>query len=328
MPDVHAGAGCVIGFTGLLKDKAIPNLVGVDIGCGMLTYELKINGEVNFEALEHSIRTNVPSGFNVRSTMHRILKNTLMVEEVEKVCRIIGDDSNRHLVSIGTLGGGNHFIELAKGKGETYFLVVHSGSRNFGHKIATHFQKLAEKNHPELGSLAYLEGADRESYINCCLVAQKFATLSRDIMLREILLGLAKEGIIWEVVDKFETIHNYTTADGLVRKGAVSAQAGEKLLIPLNMRDGSLICIGKGNEDWNYSAPHGAGRIMSRSGAKKKITLEEFEESMKNVFSTCVDQARVDEAPMAYKNFQEIIDFIDDTADIQERIIPVYNYKG
>jgi RNA-splicing ligase RtcB len=251
-----------------------------------------------------------------------------MVEEVEKVCRIIGDDSNRHLVSIGTLGGGNHFIELAKGKGETYFLVVHSGSRNFGHKIATHFQKLAEKNHPELGSLAYLEGADRESYINCCLVAQKFATLSRDIMLREILLGLAKEGIIWEVVDKFETIHNYTTADGLVRKGAVSAQAGEKLLIPLNMRDGSLICIGKGNEDWNYSAPHGAGRLYSRSEAKERLSMDAFKTQMSKVYSTSVCEGTLDESPMAYKNVQEIKELIEPTVEIIDTIVPLINIKA
>lgn len=360
MPDVHAGAGCVIGFTADLGDKVIPNIVGVDIGCGMLTVELgKI--DIDFEELDNAIRKRVPSGRNVHDD--RIVK----FEELQNLhCYRELKDAKRIERSIGTLGGGNHFIEIDTDRYGNKYLIIHSGSRNLGKQVAEYYQKLAieimqgkdklhemqerliadykaqgrkeeiEKAIKELHrkfnpnplgipkELCYLTGKYREQYLHDMQICQKFAVENRKEMANAILdeMGLKK-------VSSFETIHNYIEfGSNMVRKGAISAKDGEMLLIPINMRDGCIIGAGKGNEDWNCSAPHGAGRIMSRSKAKESVSLDEFEKSMEGIYTTSVNQSTIDESPMVYKPMEEIVENIKDTVDIINVIKPIYNFKA
>ena len=360
MPDVHAGAGCVIGFTADFGDKVIPNIVGVDIGCGMLTVELG-NIEIDFAALDAAIRQRVPSGRNVHEG------RCIRFDELQQLrCFRELKDTRRLERSIGTLGGGNHFIEIDAAPNGVKFLVVHSGSRNLGKQVAEYYQKLAieimqgkdklyamqekliaeykaqgRKNEIQkaianlrrkfsptaLGipkELCYLTGKYREDYLHDMEICQKFAVLNRRQMANAIL-----EEMKLHELSSFETIHNYIeVGTNMVRKGAISAKKGEKLLIPINMRDGCIIGVGKGNEDWNCSAPHGAGRIMSRSKAKELISLEEFETSMTGIFTTSVNQSTVDESPMVYKPMAEIVENIKDTVDILEIVKPIYNFKA
>ncbi len=327
MPDVHAGAGCVIGFTAELKtDKVIPNLIGVDIGCGVLTARLPKLPD--FEKFDQELRRGVPSGTNVRATVHPALTEDAELDgEVERICKdILKTDSDRHRRSVGSLGGGNHFIEIAQGA-ENAYLCIHSGSRNFGLKIATHYQKLAIATCPDeylrehKKGLCYLQGELMQNYIRDMKVAQRFATLNRRVILSE--LTDHAEGL-----DVFDTVHNYIGDDNVIRKGAVRADAGKKLIIPLNMRDGSVICIGRGNEEFNSSCPHGAGRRISRTKAQETLSLEEFRDTMTGIFSTCISKATLDEAPMAYKDGQSVLENIHDTADIVERIKTIYNFKA
>ncbi|MBQ2552809.1 MAG: RtcB family protein, partial [Treponema sp.] len=330
MPDVHAGAGCTIGTTMTIKDKIVPNLVGVDIGCGMETLMIHKDSDTarNFDPakLDKSIRKNIPSGFDIRKFMHDY------VAEVEWD-KIKGTyNKHRAKLSLGTLGGGNHFIEADRDQEGNLYIVVHSGSRHAGLEIAEYYQEEAwkqmngksksdieamierlksegreneiEENFAALKSqvktsvpkdLAYVSGYLFDDYINDMRIMQHFAMLNRKAMINSISIGLRLKRE--EIVEQFTTIHNYIDTENMIlRKGAVSAMAGEKLLIPINMRDGSLICIGKGNEDWNCSAPHGAGRIMSRSKARKELSMDEFKSEMSGIYSTTVSKETLDEA--------------------------------
>ncbi len=367
MPDVHAGAGCVIGFTGNLGDKVIPNIVGVDIGCGMLCVELG-NIELDLEKLDTIIHKFIPSGFEVHK------ERKIKFDKLQQLkCYRELKDTKRLERSIGTLGGGNHFIEVDIDNDNNKYLVIHTGSRNLGKQVAEYYQELANqlcnynlgeykekkqeliKEYKEQGKrqciqsaleelkkeyqvsknkipkdLAYLDGKYREDYLYDMKICQEFAILNRMSIAKTILCHLWNRMEVdsrnW---DSFETIHNYISfEDNIVRKGAISARKGEKVLIPMNMRDGCIIGIGKGNDDWNQSAPHGAGRIMSRMQAKKTFKIEEFKNSMKEIYTTSVNESTLDEAPMVYKPMQEIIDCIGDTVEIIKIIKPIYNFKA
>lgn len=327
MPDVHAGAGCTIGTTMTITDKIVPNLVGVDIGCGMKVAVLK-ETKINLEAFDKHIKQNVPAGFSIRQKAHKYVEQ-IHIDELRCAKHVKLD---RAELSIGTLGGGNHFIEVDKDSDGVLYLVVHTGSRNLGKQIAEWYQKLASEPHREKGktlswvdkNLAYLEGELFNDYLHDMNIAQHYANYNRLAIIETIL---SKTGLT--AVEGFETIHNYIDMENkILRKGAISAQKGEKCLIPLNMRDGSLICIGKGNEDWNYSAPHGAGRLMSRAAAKESITLTQYKEAMEGIYSSTINKSTIDEAPFAYKPIEDIIDNIGDTVEIVKQIKPIYNFKA
>lgn len=350
MPDAHAGKGCTVGTTMTITDKVTPNLVGVDIGCGMLTIELK-DKHIDCEKLDTIIRTHIPNGFNV----HEKQKATFNFEKLKCAKHV---DLERALLSIGSLGGGNHFIEVDYSeKNDKYYLIIHSGSRKLGGDVCKYYQDIAFQGANEMKKirenlitrlksegrmkdipseikklrkpvadkeLAHLSGDDFHSYLNDMEIVQRFALLNRktmaDIIIKE--MGLREES-------RFETIHNYIDFKRMIlRKGAVSAELGEKLLIPINMRDGSLICIGKGNADWNYSAPHGAGRLMSRGKAKEMLSMDEFIDSMNGIYTTSVSVSTIDEAPQAYKPMEEIKTAITDTVEIIDTIKPIYNFKA
>lgn len=362
MPDVHAGAGCTIGTTMTIRDKIVPNLVGVDIGCGMETLCIKADAEASEtfsgQALDKIIRKNIPSGFKIRKFAHPF---TAQVEWERVKGRF---NKHRALLSLGTLGGGNHFIEADRDDEGNLYIVVHSGSRHAGLEIADYYQEQAwrqlngksgedckaliarlkaegreseiEESLSELKSqistqiphdLAYVSGSLFDDYVNDMRIMQHFAALNRKAMIQTISVGLhLKES---DIIEQFTTIHNYIDTDAMIlRKGAVSAKTGEKLLIPINMRDGSLICVGKGNADWNFSAPHGAGRVMSRKQAKKTLSLEEFKAEMSGIFSTTVNLDTIDEAPMAYKTMDDIVSNIAPTAEVVKVIKPIYNFKA
>lgn len=354
MPDIHAGAGCTIGTTMTISDKVCPNLVGVDIGCGMHVTKLDVK-EVDFEKLDKVIRERIPYGFNVRRNIHNYHRN-LRLNELD-CYHEVGID--RAYLSLGSLGGGNHFIEIDKDEetGDLY-LVIHSGSRHLGVEVAEYYQKWAydslkfgydcerryiiDKLHREereydipkelekLGKfnmpkdLCYVGGKLFYSYLHDMEIVQEYAKWNR-ITMTDIIRGEME----WDSVEDFHTIHNYIDIDNMIlRKGAVSAQAGEKLLIPINMRDGSLICVGKGNPDWNYSAPHGAGRLYSRKGAKEEFSLNQYRRAMEGIYTTSVNFDTLDECPMAYKSMDDIVNNIGDTVDILKVIKPIYNFKA
>lgn len=352
MPDVHSGAGCTIGTTMTIKDKVVPNLVGVDIGCGMHVSILK-EKDIDLATLDKIIYDYIPSGFDIRSKEHKYCKE-IAISDLKCKNHV---DLNRAMLSIGTLGGGNHFIEINRDEDGTLYLVIHSGSRHLGKQVAEYYQKLAikaltdtKKQKEELikrlkaegrqqeiqaelnkiqppkikQDLAYVEGQNFDDYIHDMKIVQEFAVWNRKAMADEIItrLGLT-------VKDEFSTIHNYINTETMVlRKGAISAQKSEKVIIPINMRDGSIIAIGKGNEDWNCSAPHGAGRLMSRKKAKETLSLEEFAETMKDIYTTSVNQSTLDESPMAYKPIDEILENIKDTVEVYKIIKPIYNFKS
>ena len=324
MPDTHSGKGCVIGFTANLGDKVVPNLVGVDVGCGM--YVLKLS-KIDFSKealalLDSFIRSHIPSGFSVNDSKHSVefkqLKELRMYDQLKSIERIHS--------AIGTLGGGNHFIELDIDSHSDIYLVIHTGSRNLGQQLAKYYQGLAIEHCKGLGipkDLCYIEGKQREDYLHDMKICQEYAKQNREEIVKRILsfLGVG-------VQDSFHTVHNYIDfEDNIVRKGAIRCNKDEKVIIPLNMRDGSIIAIGKGNEDWNCSAPHGAGRLMSRKSACEKLQMDDFKSIMKGVFTTSVNENTLDESPMAYKDAKEIIDLVQDTAYIVEVIKPIYNFK-
>lgn len=354
MPDIHAGAGCTIGTTMTIGDKVCTNLVGVDIGCGMETVRIR-EKHIEMQKLDKLIRQEIPSGFGIRSTPHRFIQEV----DLSELCCAKHVQIGKAELSIGTLGGGNHFIEADKDEDGNIYIVIHSGSRHLGLEIANYYQEAgykalttyskaetqeiierlkAEGREKEISSqlkklkkeckvpkpLAYVEGELLEQYLHDMAIAQEFARLNRKAMMDVIMKGMKLHA-----EETFTTIHNYIDVEnGILREGAVSAQAGEKLLIPINMRDGSLICIGKGNEDWNYSAPHGAGRLMSRSEAKERFTVSEFKHEMEGIYSTSVSRSTLDESPMAYKGMQDIVDNIGPTAEIMSIIKPIYNFKA
>ena len=356
MPDVHAGAGCTIGTTMTITDKVIPNLVGVDIGCGMETVRLK-EKHIELQKLDKLIFEKIPSGFAIREKPHRYGEK---IDLTELYC-YKHIDFLRAEKSIGTLGGGNHFIEADKGEDGSIYIVIHSGSRHLGVETAKFYQneayrrlnKSGDKEAAELIArlkaegrekqiqselkkltntkttsvpkhLAYCEGELFDQYIHDMKIVQKFAMLNRQAMMDEIIKGMHLH-----VEEQFTTIHNYIDTDKMIlRKGAVSAEAGERLLIPINMRDGSLLCTGKGSAEWNFSAPHGAGRLMSRSEAKQSFTVSEFKKQMKGIYTSTVSVSTLDECPMAYKPIEDIVNNIGDTVTVNEIIKPIYNFKA
>lgn len=387
MPDVHAGKGCVIGFTADLGDKVIPNIVGVDIGCGMLCVELG-NIEIDLEKLDKVINECIPAGRNIRE--HKLMD----FEAINQLyCLRELKETKKFNRAIGTLGGGNHFIEVDVDEDNNKYLVIHTGSRNLGKQVAEYYQNLAIelcsgkeemfkrkeeiiKTYKEQGrkveiqkalkelekeykdskldlpnELCYLTGKYREMYLHDMRICQRYASINRIEIAKKIMEKMFPNPLYNEDIETtdlgyryntvivrnkigidfkaFETIHNYISfEDNIVRKGAISAKKGEKVLIPINMRDGSIIAVGKGNADWNNSAPHGAGRLMSRHKAKETFKLEDFKESMKDIYSTSVVEETIDEAPFCYKPMQEIIDNIQATVEIQKIIKPIYNFKA
>ncbi|MBR6322544.1 MAG: RtcB family protein [Lachnospiraceae bacterium] len=327
MPDCHEGAGCVIGSTMTIRDKVIPNLVGVDIGCGMLVIRLK-EKRVELPKLDSVIHKSVPAGFSVRSSVHKYLDRT----RIDELLCPMGKEE-RITRSLGTLGGGNHFIELDRDDEGTLYLVIHSGSRNLGVQVASYYQEEAWKRLRESGrdtaesvphELAYCEGELFNDYLHDMLITQEYAYYNRLAIAETIL-----DGMKLHERESFESVHNYIDTESMIlRKGACSAKEGERLIIPINMRDGSLLCSGKGNPEWNCSAPHGAGRLMSRTEAKQSFTVSEFKKQMEGIYSTTVSRETLDESPMAYKPMDEIIENIGDTVEIDRIIRPVYNFKA
>lgn len=356
MPDVHAGTGCTIGTSMTIKDKAVPNMVGVDIGCGMETVRIK-EKHIELQKLDKLIYEKIPSGFGIRTKTHRYAEK-IQIENLYCVEHINLEKAEN---SIGTLGGGNHFIEADKSSDGSIYIVIHSGSRHLGVEVAKYYQneayrrlnKTAQSDIDELIArlkaegktkniqqeikkltntkttsipkhLAYTEGELFEQYIHDMKIVQEFALINRQAMMNEIIKGMKLH-----ITEQFSTIHNYIDTDNMIlRKGAVSAQKGEKLIIPINMRDGSLICTGKGNPDWNFSAPHGAGRLMSRSQAKQSFTVSEYKKQMNGIYSTSINSSTLDECPMAYKDINDILDNISDTVDVNDIIKPIYNFKA
>lgn len=356
MPDVHAGAGCTIGTTMTLNGAVSPNMVGVDIGCGMEVCQIK-EKEIDFDKLDKLIREEIPFGREVRTKTHPYSRDIDLYElKCSNKIKKLGKES----WAIGSLGGGNHFIEVDKDDEGNLYIVVHSGSRHLGKRVAEVYQELAfkqcngnsgedvkelienlkkEGRQKEIETIlqnmkkeretvpkmyAYVSGELFTDYIHDMKIMQKFAVLNRKAMMDIII-----EGMNLTVVDNFTTIHNYIDTENMIlRKGAVSAQKGEKLLIPINMKEGSLICIGKGNPEWNCSAPHGAGRLFSRKEAFRRFTVEEFTKQMEGIYSTTVTASTLDECPMAYKNMDEIVKNIEPTTEIIKVIKPIYNFKA
>jgi len=373
MPDVHAGAGSTIGTTIRLPEnkadwKVCPNVVGVDIGCSMRAIRVK-DDNPDLEKLDQVVNEKVPAGQNIH--------DRVVVNQKEMLALLKGlsfrIDQKRHvhiMKSCGTLGGGNHYIELGKSPDGQLWLTVHSGSRGLGVVVAKHHQRIAEEKMTQSSEvsdaivkyltengrqkeiekelkqfkvtrhipdyinikdrgvinkdLAYLDGKELDDYLNDISIAQKYSTISRQTMLYRIADAMG-----WEIIDEFESMHNYIDIEnGIIRKGATSAQAGERLIIPLNMRDGSIFATGKGNPDWNFSAPHGAGRVLSRSKAKAQLSMEDYRQTMEGIYTTSICEATLDEAPFAYKESQEIIDAITDTATVDMIVKPIYNFKA
>jgi RNA-splicing ligase RtcB len=354
MPDMHLGKTSPIGCTMKFNEKVCPNIVSVDIGCGVVAYQLA-QRNIDLEQLDKFCRTKVVSGQNVRSKAVNLQMQEGWLPDL--YCWDALKNHDRLYKSLGTLGGGNHFIELNRAENGSYWLLVHSGSRNLGKQVAEFYQELAEVTFKDRinaekldlieslklqgrqseiqaelakikeyipNGLEYLCGGNAKDYLHDMAICQVWANENRRIIAEDIIKGMN-----WGYVDRIESIHNYINLeDGFIRKGAIAADKGMSCLIPLNMRDGTLICIGKGNEDWNYSAPHGAGRLMSRSKAKQEVSLEAFKDSMKDVYSSTVCEATIDESPFAYKDMEEIMRAVEPTVEIIERIIPIYNYKA
>lgn len=356
MPDCHAGKGCTVGTVIETRGKVVPNTVGVDIGCGMHVVNLGF-ANIDLSLLDRIINDNIPSGFNVHE---RPLASDMVDLMLSKIRSFMPSwkyyfDLKYVMRSLGTLGGGNHFIEVDVDNIGRKYLVIHSGSRNLGVKICNHFQQLASRQcndneereriiselkaqgrqseinaalrhlKPVPKDMAYISGPPLGEYYDAVHVCQMYAETNRRLMAQTIIQGLG----IKTCGESFTTVHNYINIfNGIIRKGAVSAEFGEPLIIPLNMRDGSLLCIGKGNDDWLHSAPHGAGRLMSRSAAKKQLSMDEYRRQMHDIYSTSVCESTIDESPMAYKSAEEIELLIGDTVEVVKRIKPIYNFKA
>lgn len=355
MPDVHYGKGCVVGFTSTSNDKIIPNVIGVDIGCGMLTVKMG-KQNIDMAVLDAYIRNNIPAG----SSVHQYYKDTDLIKKLR--CFRALENLDKLYCSLGTLGGGNHFIEIDIDDNGEYYLVIHTGSRNLGQQVASIYQKQAtemcknaaemqkEEAHRKLileGKVSeipdtlkqiseqfydltkipshqcHLWGEEKENYIHDIKICQEFARKNRLAIANSILkhIGISR-------ADSFDTVHNYIDNDGIIRKGSISAHKGEQVIIPMNMRDGCLLAVGKGNPDWNYSAPHGAGRLYSRQTMQSLFTVEEFQKEMNGIYSTSVSRSTLDELPVAYKPMDEIVSLISPTVDIVKIIKPVYNFKA
>ncbi len=320
MPDVHPGKGCAVGMTMTFADRVAPGLVGVDIGCGMSVTKIKAKN-IELQKLDKIVHSKIPAGFAIRENIHRFANETRL-DELRCVRHI---RMNKALCGIGSLGGGNHFIELDRGK-DGHYLIIHSGSRHLGVEVEQFYHGLAYEHSKENApyELSYLEDSILEDYLHDMKIVQEYATINRRAVADEIIKGMK-----FTVLESFETVHNYIdTEKNILRKGAISAEAGERIVIPLNMRDGCLICEGKGNAEWNCSAPHGAGRLFSRSDTLSSFTLSQYKKEMKNVYSSTIDRDTLDECPMAYKDSETIINAVSPTANILEHTLPVYNFKA
>lgn len=358
MPDVHAGAGCVIGFTGNLGDKVIPNIVGVDIGCGMLATRLE-ETSVDFSKLDSVIKERIPAGMSVRQ-----IPAPQIFDLHDLLCYPALHKTSWIDASLGTLGGGNHFIELDSDSSGRLWLVIHSGSRNLGKQIADIYQDIAiadcsfgKEQDEEIAAtiarlksegrateiskaiaaikagysgktklpkeLCYVSGKHREDYLHDMRLAQRWAVANRERMRDDIFAAMG-----WTASETFCTKHNYIGDDNIIRKGAIAAYGGERVIIPMNMRDGSIMGTGKGNPDWNFSAPHGAGRLMSRTAARATLKIDDFQKTMEGVYTTTDNESTIDEAPMAYKPMDEILSQIGDAIEVNQIIKPVYNFKA
>lgn len=355
MPDVHMGSSCCVGTTIALKDKVIPSLVGVDIGCGMEVVKLK-EKHIELARLDKFIRQEIPSGCNIRKKPHKYASQC----NLRALYCFDAIDGLRSEKSLGTLGGGNHFIEIDQDEDGNLYLVIHSGSRHLGVEVASYYQKLAydhlngcdeeslkalkkslkkqgrEQQYAAVAKtlkntkktdipyiMSYLEGEYKDAYLHDIKIIQEYASLSRQAMAQDIMKYMKLHE-----VERFETMHNYIDEDQILRKGAIRAKKDEIVWIPLNMRDGALLCKGKGNPDWNYSAPHGAGRAMSRSEAKQSFTLSEYKKEMKGIYSSSIQTSTIDECPMAYKQADLIISSIQDSVEILKKVTPIYNFKA
>lgn len=323
MPDIHPGKVGPIGLSMTVTDRVIPQLLGVDLGCGMTCVKLNTD-RAEFQKLDRVIRENVPSGFAVRKEAHCMAKE-FSYEGLHCIRHI---DRSRAEKSLGTLGGGNHFIELDRGEDGGMYLVVHTGSRHLGEEVAEYYTKLAHRRLSEQGLevpyyMSYLEQEGKEAYLEDVRILQRYAEWNRQIIVREILKGMK-----WKAKEQFSAAHNYLDETGMLRKGCVSAQKGEHVIIPANMKEGILLGVGRGSREWNCSAPHGSGRRLKREEVKKQYTVSAFKKEMKGIFSTCVGAETLDEAPFAYRSISEIAEQIKDTVEITERLVPVYNYKA
>ena len=344
MPDVHPGKVGTIGLTMTVGERILPNLVGIDIGCGMTLAELK-NSKIEYQKLDTVIRDNIPSGFAIRNKVHRFAEDF----DFTKLCCHKSIRKEKALLSLGSLGGGNHFIEADRDENGTLFVVIHSGSRHLGKEVTEYYLNEGQKALKARGldipyELTWLEGSLMSDYLHDLQVVQEFATLNREIILEELVKGMK-----WKVVDSYSCIHNYIeaaqinnscehantnfstpafTKTPILRKGAISANLGERVIIPINMKDGILLGTGLGNEDWNYSAPHGAGRIMKREDVKQRFTLSSYKAEMKGIYSSCINKDTLDEAPFAYRSFNDIAETVKDTVTITNILRPVYNFKA
>lgn len=326
MPDVHPGKVGTIGFTSTLGEQILPNVIGVDIGCGMTL--AKIKGKTKeFQKLDTIIRENIPSGFSVRTKPHR---NALDFDLSSLYC-YKHIQEKKALLSLGTLGGGNHFIEVDQDEDKNSYLVIHSGSRHLGFEVTEYYlregQRLLKEQDIEIPyELTYLTGELMQQYLHDLAIVQDFATRNREIMIAEICKGMK-----WKIQDSYSCIHNYVdfnTNTPILRKGAISAKAGEPVIIPINMRDGIILGTGLGNDEWNQSAPHGAGRILKREDVRKSYTVSTYKKEMKGIYSTCINKDTLDEAPFAYRRIEEIIDVIGTTVKADKIIKPIYNFKS
>ena len=323
MPDVHPGKVGTIGFTSTIGDQILPNVIGIDIGCGITMVQLK-QKKVEFQKLDKIIRENVPSGFNIRQKPHRF---NVEFDFSELICEKAINKRKAEL-SLGTLGGGNHFIELDKDDNENIYVTIHSGSRHLGKEVTEYYLNKGQKYLKEKGiqvpyELVYLEGKLKEDYLHDIKIVQEFALLNRGAILDELAKGMK-----WKIDESYYSIHNYVDMFGIIRKGAISAKKDETVIIPINMRDGIIIGKGLGNADWNYSAPHGSGRIMKREDIKSNYTVSQFKSEMKGIYSTCIGKGTLDEAPFAYRSLDMIQDSIKETVEITNILKPIYNYKA
>lgn len=358
MPDVHAGKGCTIGFTMTVHDKIVPNLVGGDGSCGMIVQKLN-EKSIDFEKLDGVIRKYIPYGYNINNTSNEFVTES-DYNKLSKLHCIDDVDIDREILALGSLGGGNHFQEIDVDSSGNFYFIVHTGSRHLGQVVCKHYQKLAENNvrnnvfnrqkiidqlkaehrYSEIQStldklskisvptgLEYIQGTDLQNYLNDMKIINWYANRNRELIVKTVCHHMN-----WIICNKqsFQSIHNFVEIGSniIIRKGATAAYAGQPVLIPLNMRDGCLLCVGKGNRDWNYSAPHGAGRLISRKKASETISMEMYKDSMSNVYTTCLNENTLDESPMAYKPINSIIDNISDTVDIVDHLKSVYNFKA
>lgn len=326
MPDVHPGKVGTIGLTMTLGERILPNLVGIDIGCGMSLIKLK-QKKTEYQKLDAVIREGIPVGFKIRKQPHHYSEKL----DLSKLCCARGIQKEKVALSLGTLGGGNHFIEADRDEEGNLYLVLHSGSRHLGKEVTEFYLKAGQKELKEKGEevpyeLIYLEGKLMEDYLHDLMIVQEFAELNRAAMLDVLVKGMK-----WKVVEEYSCVHNYVQETGngrMLRKGAISAGKGEKVIIPINMRDGIILGPGLGNAEWNHSAPHGAGRILKREEVGKRYTVASYKAQMKGIYSSCVNKDTLDEAPFAYRSLSELKEAITETVKIDEILHPVYNYKA